>query len=443
MSNIYVRIPLGIGASKSSRLATLFNFEFIDLAYSTLINRDIDYYENFTFTFVRNPFARLYHSFYHLIDIPDVLVDEETPSYLLRRKKLREKYGDSFEDFIKDKGFEKFDFSQFYPQKNWIYQSGKRVINFIGHIEDFEIHASELNSYVNNDNSSLFGTSVSDYADESLSNHISEESKRIIVNYYHDDFVNLGYGFNTSDLRPKRKVAFIETHPFLSKKIKQEFFNNIPRLGNNSPYIHVKKTDSCRDLIVVLSTHNQGEKFFGFEKLTSSHKYDLLFVTNPSNNYYLDIAPSGGNLYIDFLKEIIIDHGYHSVTLFGSSMAGYAALYIGSQLGVNVFVINPQADIELTKEYAWPSLKNTLDKISNPIDMVSSLQYSQSYIYYLSGRAPIDIANCNYLKSNIHKKNNFLFKELSDESHNFPYPDALNMLEEVHEHLSFLRKFRL
>lgn len=146
-------------------------------------------------------------------------------------------------------------------------------------------------------------------------------------------------------------------------------------------------------LLVILNTHNQGEKYFGYASLTKNPKSDLLFITDPNNSYYLD--NDNGETYKELLINISEKYDKKRITIFGTSMAGYAALYFGSQLGFNIITSNPQIDLDVSYEISWPNLRETLSKIENKISLKTfiSNNYRGGNIFIIYGQHRMDIAN--------------------------------------------------
>jgi|SRR5471030_926110 len=148
-------------------------------------------------------------------------------------------------------------------------------------------------------------------------------------------------------------------------------------------------------LLIILNTHNQGDKYFGYATLTANAKSDLLFITDPNNSYYLE--NDDGNAYKELIIKISDNYPSGKVTIFGTSMAGYAALFFGSQLGFNIILSNPQLDLNVTYELSWPNLRETISKIPNKIPLSEFIgdSYSGGNIYIIYGAHRIDLANFN------------------------------------------------
>lgn len=159
----------------------------------------------------------------------------------------------------------------------------------------------------------------------------------------------------------------------------------------NKKYIHEQYGSDS--LLIVLNTHNQGEKYFGYATLTKKTNSDLLFITDPNNSYYLD--KDNGEIYKELLIKISEKYEKKKITIFGTSMAGYAALYFGSQLGFHIITSNPQIDLDMSFEISWPNLRETLSKIENKISLKKFIgdNYHGGNIFIIYGKHRMDLAN--------------------------------------------------
>lgn len=441
MNNVFIHIPKTAGNSIRESLNSL-GVNYLDLGHSNLKNQGIDHTDNFSFCFVRNPYARIRSAFYHLIDID---IDEALKSnskFANKRAKLFQKYGRDFEGFIMDRGFEKFDFSHFYPQVKWVYEEGKRVVNYIGYLEDIDNDFNDLSSIIGTRKTALSKINATNDKKYKKNEILSDEAVSIIKNYYQEDFLKLGYSFNPEFVFPKKKSGIVSKFHRPDELKKKELLSNKKKLSNGSEYLYSPLSGS-KDLIIILSTHNQYNNFFALDKLIACQEQNLLFITNYNNNYYADFCENSDNFYESFIKNFITEGGYENVTIFGSSMAGFAALYISGAIGVNAFVTNPQVDLELSHSLAWPGLRATLENVNSKISLNETLNNDKAYVYYLYGSAKIDFENAKELERNLKAKDNFIFRHISDEGHNFPFPDNLEIINSVHEHLSLMKRKRI
>ena len=94
----------------------------------------------------------------------------------------------------------------------------------------------------------------------------------------------------------------------LVKSCEKDFFGR--------KYLYVPKEGSSK-LLILLSAHNQGNRYFLLKSFISNQKYNLLFITNPENNWYLD--DNFGESYIKLIKYISDKYDKNNVFIFGSS----------------------------------------------------------------------------------------------------------------------------
>lgn len=157
---------------------------------------------------------------------------------------------------------------------------------------------------------------------------------------------------------------------------------------------YVYKNYGTNRLLIILNTHNQGDRYFGFSGLTKSPKSDLLFLTDPTNRYYLDDDFGGG--YIELIKIIAERYDSSCVCIFGTSMAGYAALHFGSILGLHIIASNPQLDLNLTYRLSWENLRNSIDKMdARPHIKELIKDTNPRSVFLIHGEHRLDVANAD------------------------------------------------
>ena len=185
-------------------------------------------------------------------------------------------------------------------------------------------------------------------------------------------------------------------------------------------------------LLIVLNTHNQGEKYFGFSTLVENAKSDILFLTDPNNSYYLD--NDLGSKYIKIISHFVDQYDTSKCCIFGTSMAGYAALYIGSELNLNIIASNPQVNIDLTVEKSWDDLRNSISKINNyhNLDYLFRDKFNGRNVYLIYGEHRLDIANAELLLSLPIYNSLIIRKKINDKSHGFFIKD-LNLLFDIQD----------
>ncbi|MFC6167568.1 hypothetical protein [Acinetobacter terrestris] len=213
-------------------------------------------------------------------------------------------------------------------------------------------------------------------------------------------------------------------------------------LFENKKYIYIPyniEENLNKSLIIAMSTHNFGERYFFLKSLVSEQKCSLLFIKDPLNTYYLE--KDKGESYKKMLKPFIDKYGASHVTFFGSSMAGYAALNYGLFFDTNIIVSNPQINFELSYESAWKDLKVTLDRVRNEwvdIDLFIKNKEVNSAIYYACGDYPMDKLNLDFFKKIDFKKILFYLNKIEDDKHGFYFKNVENVFK-IHNFLIISR----
>ena len=207
-------------------------------------------------------------------------------------------------------------------------------------------------------------------------------------------------------------------------KIKQE------GAYKNKKYVHIK--NSSDHLLIILNTHNQGDKYFGYKTITESNKnVDLLFMVDPNNKYYLD--DNQGETYKELIEYIAKNYRRDKVSIFGTSMAGFASLYFGMILKLNVIAINPQINLDSAKELAWPELKKTLSNLSCSCDLEKLIveEYSGQSLFLTFGQHRLDKqAYTEFMALSV--KNIIVNIRLVDSLEHKFFLSDLSYLEEIH-----------
>ncbi|MGS0639518.1 hypothetical protein, partial [Citrobacter sp. VF227] len=133
------------------------------------------------------------------------------------------------------------------------------------------------------------------------------------------------------------------------------------RYGKKYVYLPEEPDKKNERLLVILSAHNQGEKYMALRAFTEDQRCDLLFMHNPENTWYLD--HDTGASYRAVLEEVIKDYNVQNVYFFGSSMSGYASVLFSLMFNANAVTVNPQINLSISKDYAWDELRRHIDAI--------------------------------------------------------------------------------
>lgn len=84
-------------------------------------------------------------------------------------------------------------------------------------------------------------------------------------------------------------------------------------------------------------------------------------------------------------------------------MAGYGAILHALKLNLNAIAFNPQINLDITKDYAWPELVDHINNLKGKhinIDEIARAIWKNSAIYFIHGHDDIDVINAK-LFSNI------------------------------------------
>lgn len=173
----------------------------------------------------------------------------------------------------------------------------------------------------------------------------------------------------------------------------EHFFTEIT-FGDGQRALYLKRhSDKTHEkLLVSLATHNQGDKYASLEGFSKHVDADVLFLTDSLNSYYL--GNDLGNTYLSFLNTIVPQYSAEKVVFFGASMAGFAAVRFAFEFNANCIINNPQFDLDVTMDHAWPELKRNISKISQRINIMDLPEGArQSVIFLIHGDHPMDRAN--------------------------------------------------
>jgi len=206
--------------------------------------------------------------------------------------------------------------------------------------------------------------------------------------------------------------------------------------GENSKKLFIEN-DSSDKLMVVLSTHNQRNSLFGVKKILNNFDTNILFLTDNNNSYYLENKKNiEETSYYKCLEDYVKLYGNSNIFIFGSSMAGYAALKYGTIFNFNIISFNPQLDIEISYSLAWNDLKKTFDKI----EFFSSISFKEfkGKLICIFGYFPMDTANHDYLVDVTSKSGiSYIVQRIDTEEHDFYYAKNPSVIFRYAKMLSF------
>lgn len=181
-------------------------------------------------------------------------------------------------------------------------------------------------------------------------------------------------------------------------------------------YVHHKKEGGDGKLDIIMSAHNQGEKYMALRTFIENSNSDLLFLNNPENSWYLD----NNDTYSHILFEVLKDYKHEDVTFYGSSMSGYASIYYAIKFNANSIAINPQVNLDVSYDLAWDGLKQSLDKMD--VEKLKLEKYcvdnwQDSVIYIVHGHDDIDLVNVELLSTARPKSKKLIIHTIDDDEH--------------------------
>lgn len=213
---------------------------------------------------------------------------------------------------------------------------------------------------------------------------------------------------------------------------------SLEKVHLDKKYIH-RKTGSGH-LLIILNIHNQGEKYFGLKQISDGIKdMDLLFLVDSNNKYYLD--DDEGARYKDIIRNIISEYDVTNVSIFGTSMAGFAALHFGMLFSLNVIAINPQIRLDTACNLAWPDLKITLSTLESKIDLIEIIKerYNGQPLYLVFGKHRLDLQAHNEFNSIDINDMSLVIRTVNSVEHKF-FLTNLKSLSQIHHLLIQNRK---
>lgn len=196
------------------------------------------------------------------------------------------------------------------------------------------------------------------------------------------------------------------------QKYQKEFFGK--------KYLYLTKDGNKKDkrLLIVMSTHNQGEKYMALRGFIENQKCDLLFINNPENTWYLD--NDTGETYASLLIENIKDYEPCNVFFFGSSMSGYASIFFALRFNANAISVNPQVNLNVSKDYSWDELKQHIHDIPGDVvnlDAWCVKNWQDSVVYLMHGHDDIDVVNTRLFLNAMPSRRKIIVQTVGLDSH--------------------------
>lgn len=201
--------------------------------------------------------------------------------------------------------------------------------------------------------------------------------------------------------------------------------------------------EGCDRILILLSAHNQGDKYFLLRSFLEKSKYNLLFITDPGNSWYLN--DDFGASYVELIKTVLVNFDAQKSYIFGSSMAGYAAINFALQLDIHALICNPQVDLNLTLDYGWYELNKNIAKLTSKrlnadLGKLLNEKMYDKVMCIVHGHAPIDVANVELILGSAAPIRKLLVYTLDTDDHSMPFGrdvdkvyKALGLIDNFHE----------
>lgn len=212
-------------------------------------------------------------------------------------------------------------------------------------------------------------------------------------------------------------------------------------LGKKVLFVPAEAGLRSERLLVVMSAHNQGGKYMALRSFLEDQKCDLLFISDPKNSWYLDddLGSSFGSVLNVFVKN----YDPKSIFLFGSSMSGYGAIFHAFKLNANAIASNPQINLDVTKDYAWPELIEHINDIGGNhvnLDEISDAEWGDSAVYLIHGHDEIDTINVELLTRSSPPNKKLIVQTLDVDSHVMFFGKEVGYVYAVMDLLASFRK---
>lgn len=169
-----------------------------------------------------------------------------------------------------------------------------------------------------------------------------------------------------------------------------------PLKGDNHS-IFVRPSSS--KLVIFFAAINMKENQFNFWQLGREIDENVIFVNDPSNQWYLNGIPSLGvslDQTILCLKKWINHLDVKEVYTIGTSMGGHAAIHYGIELGANI--LSFPAEIILGEPYSR-SIQNLEPGIVKKDFLLEKIANFDRTIHMIIGESsPEDLLNAGYIR---------------------------------------------
>lgn len=190
MKPYFVHIPKTAGRSIKEVFKQL-NFNYLTNEGHCIIDKHYLSKDFYKFCFCRNPYDRIVSAFFHLISIDTSGVTSS--KFEKKRALLKEAYGNDFNSFILDRGFEKIQIAHFYPQSRWLLYEGVFYMDDIYRFESLSSEWDRLSKKFSLKAGLPHSNKTQFLEDKNKLSFYTQASLDIVSEYYISDFKLLGY----------------------------------------------------------------------------------------------------------------------------------------------------------------------------------------------------------------------------------------------------------
>lgn len=152
-------------------------------------------------------------------------------------------------------------------------------------------------------------------------------------------------------------------------------------------------------LVILFSAINMKENQFNFWQLGREINENIIFVNDPSNQWYLNGIPSLGtslNQTILCLRKWIDYLGIEDVYSIGTSMGGHAAIHYGIELNANILSFPAET---ILGEQNSRSIKHLEKNIVKKDFLLEKIAHFSKTIHMIIGEStPKDLINASYIR---------------------------------------------
>ncbi|MBE9607844.1 hypothetical protein [Chitinilyticum piscinae] len=226
----------------------------------------------------------------------------------------------------------------------------------------------------------------------------------------------------------------------------QKIISTHEKTINGKKVLFVPKSHSDK-LLVLLSAHNQKNNYFLLRTFLENQTDNLLFLTDTNNTWYLD--NDKGKTYAEIISSYSNNFPEGNTCIFGSSMAGYAAIHFALKNNLHCLACNPQVSIELSLDYGWHELnKNMLRTINNggAVNLQELAEQQSNHtgvIFIIHGHAPIDIANVELILEATPNHRKLITHTIDSDDHAMPFGRDIEKVNAALDLIFAFHKFNL